>query len=57
MVRGINDKSKIVNIIVVFISILIMDKDYKIYVIYIVRFMNKFINEKVKFFLGSIIML
>lgn len=57
MVRGINDKSKIVNIIVVFISILIMDKDYKIYVIYIVRFMNKFINEKVKFFIGSIIML
>lgn len=57
MVRGINDKSKIVNIIVVFISILIMDKDYKIYVIYIVRFMNKFIDEKVKFFLGSIIML
>lgn len=57
MVRGINDKSKIVNIIVVFISILIMDKDYKIYVSYIVGFMNKFINEKVKFLLGSIIML
>lgn len=57
MVRGINDKSKIVNIIVVFISILIIDKDYKIYVSYIVGFMNKFINEKVKFFLGSIIML
>lgn len=47
MVRGINVKSKIVNIIVVFIYFLILDKDCKIYVSYIVGFKSKFINEKV----------